>query len=161
MGPDGSSQFMCVGVFHPSFGTGLVFAEHTSHIVERAILKLSLPKSCVLLSLPQEIGPGSKLIFATVDESCVLERIERLDGPGRLLCGLGIDVNRDKPLDLELLPGIGSQRAERIYESRKREGPFLTPCELTRVHGIGEKTVFGIRPWLDMSHLVKCAADFH
>ncbi len=68
-------------------------------------------------------------------------------GPARLLFGLGLDPNRADAETLSALPGIGPARARAIVEGR-RAGPYRTARDLTRVHGIGDKTALHLRPWL-------------
>jgi competence ComEA-like helix-hairpin-helix protein len=58
-----------------------------------------------------------------------------------------IDLNTASPAELEVLPGIGPRLAERITADRAAHGPFATVDELTRVSGIGERLVDGIRPF--------------
>jgi competence protein ComEA len=72
----------------------------------------------------------------------------RLPGATRLVCGVGLDPNRDPAADLELLPGIGPVKARRIVESRDKDGPFRSADDLDRVPGIGPATVEALRPWL-------------
>ena len=48
------------------------------------------------------------------------------------------------------LPGIGEARAREIVRNRREHGPFHSPEELTRVHGIGPATVDGIRNHLKL-----------
>ncbi|MDD5305957.1 MAG: ComEA family DNA-binding protein [Deltaproteobacteria bacterium] len=85
---------------------------------------------------------------AAADPSVLCADPARLPGPRRLLCGVGLDVNRDPAVDLELLPGIGPVKARRIVESREREGPFRSVEDLDRVPGVGTSTVERLRPWL-------------
>jgi competence protein ComEA len=56
-----------------------------------------------------------------------------------------VDLNRAGSAELQTLPGIGPALAERIIESRSRDGPFHTPEELTRVRGIGPATLERLR----------------
>jgi len=55
--------------------------------------------------------------------------------------GRPINVNLASADELRLLPGIGPTLAQRIVESRAKHGPFANVRQLTRVHGIGPKTV--------------------
>ncbi len=57
-----------------------------------------------------------------------------------------IDVNAATREELESLPGIGPALAGRIIESRDRFGRFAGVESLTRVKGIGPKTVERLRP---------------
>ncbi len=56
-----------------------------------------------------------------------------------------IDLNKASSEELQSLPGIGPALAERILESRRREGSFLSPEALLRVRGIGPATLEKIR----------------
>lgn len=64
----------------------------------------------------------------------------------RLLEGRRLDLNRASAEELELLPRIGPTLARRIVEDRARRGPFRSVEELTRVRGIGPRTLEGIEP---------------
>lgn len=52
-----------------------------------------------------------------------------------------IDLNRATAVQLTRLPGIGPKIARRIVDDRNQRGPFKSVGELTRVRGIGKKTV--------------------
>lgn len=56
------------------------------------------------------------------------------------------DVNTAPAAELALLPGIGPGLAARIVAERESAGPFAAAHELTRVHGIGPKTINDIAP---------------
>jgi len=75
---------------------------------------------------------------------------EPLRGPSRLLFGLRLDLNRANAASLESLPGIGPVRAAAIVAERERR-PFDSLEALTRVHGIGPRTLEGLRPWLEIA----------
>jgi competence protein ComEA len=64
-----------------------------------------------------------------------------------LLVGLPIDPNRADAATLETLPGIGPTRALAILATRER-GPFRRVEELTRVPGIGPRTLAGLAGWI-------------
>lgn len=67
-----------------------------------------------------------------------------VDGPDAraLRDGEPLDVNRATPAELELLPRIGPAMAQRIVEAR----PFTSVDDLTRVRGIGPRTLETLRP---------------
>jgi competence ComEA-like helix-hairpin-helix protein len=62
-----------------------------------------------------------------------------------------ISLNTASADELVLLPGIGRTYAERIVQYRREHGPFHSIDELTRVKGIGKKTLDRIRVYLDLS----------
>lgn len=51
-----------------------------------------------------------------------------------------VNINRASIAQFDSLPGIGPVIAARIIEYRKKNGPFLTLEDLTKVQGIGDKT---------------------
>lgn len=55
--------------------------------------------------------------------------------------GSRIDLNRADRAQLETLPGVGPAIAGRIIEYRRASGPFETVEALTRVKGIGERSL--------------------
>jgi len=59
--------------------------------------------------------------------------------PGMGIAAEGkIDLNAATPKQLEALPGIGKEIAQRIVTYRKDVGPFKSVSELTKVKGIGK-----------------------
>ena len=60
--------------------------------------------------------------------------------PGR------VNINTADAAQLITLPGVGKAIAGRILESRAADGPFRSINELTRVRGIGAKTLEKLRP---------------
>lgn len=59
--------------------------------------------------------------------------------------GALIDLNRAGPAQLESLSGIGPALAARVIEDRNENGPFETPEAVTRVRGIGARTLARFR----------------
>ena len=60
---------------------------------------------------------------------------------------LKIDLNEAGEREWMLMPGIGATTARRIIEDRDQNGPFRTLSDLTRVPGIGPKTIKAISPY--------------
>jgi competence ComEA-like helix-hairpin-helix protein len=61
---------------------------------------------------------------------------------------LMIDINTAGWHEWTQLPGIGDTLAQRIVADRQAYGPFRTIDDLTRVKGIGEKTLEKLRPYM-------------
>jgi competence protein ComEA len=59
-----------------------------------------------------------------------------------------IDINSAGWTELAQLPEIGEALANRIIETREREGPFTSLDDLDRVRGIGPTTLDKIRPFI-------------
>jgi competence ComEA-like helix-hairpin-helix protein len=60
---------------------------------------------------------------------------------------LKIELNDAGERDLMLMPGIGTTTARRIIDDRNQNGPFGSLDELSRVPGIGPKTIEAISPY--------------
>ncbi len=73
------------------------------------------------------------------------EVVEQIQGGLRESVLLRINLNEAEPRELALLPGVGPILASRIAENRIRLGPFASVNDLSRVHGIGPKTLDQIR----------------
>lgn len=57
-----------------------------------------------------------------------------------------VDINEAAAHELDMLPGVGPATAEAIIRSRREDGPFRSLEDLTRVRGIGRRTVENLRP---------------
>lgn len=64
--------------------------------------------------------------------------------------GETVDVNRAPAADLDRLPGIGPARAARIVADRTANGPFRSLEDLTRVPGLGSRSLAQLKPHLDL-----------
>lgn len=59
-----------------------------------------------------------------------------------------VDINRADWPEILQLPGLGETLAQRVLAEREQNGPYRDIDELTRVDGIGPKTLEKIRPYL-------------
>lgn len=57
-----------------------------------------------------------------------------------------INVNTADAVTLEQIKGIGPSKAKAIVEYRKANGPFASVDDLTKVPGIGEKSLASLKP---------------
>jgi competence protein ComEA len=62
-----------------------------------------------------------------------------------------VNLNRAESWLLEALPEIGEERAEAIIDYRLEHGPFRSINELTKVSGIGTKTLEQIKPLISVA----------
>jgi competence protein ComEA len=60
-----------------------------------------------------------------------------------------ININTADAALLEELPGIGPSRAEAIIQERETNGEFTSADDLTRVSGIGNATVEGLKDQIE------------
>jgi competence protein ComEA len=56
-----------------------------------------------------------------------------------------VNINRASEAELQTLSGIGPAKAAAIVKDREENGPFKTVDDLTRVSGIGDKTLENIK----------------
>lgn len=56
-----------------------------------------------------------------------------------------VNINRASEVELQTLSGIGPAKAAAIVKDREENGPFKTVDDLTRVSGIGDKTLENIK----------------
>ncbi|NOY42830.1 MAG: helix-hairpin-helix domain-containing protein [Planctomycetes bacterium] len=59
-----------------------------------------------------------------------------------------VNINKADWPELIQLPGLGEILAKRLMAERNSNGPFRDLDELVRVHGIGERTLEKLRPYL-------------
>jgi competence protein ComEA len=94
---------------------------------------------CIGLAL---IGLGSRATQAPEGvRAPVVQREAEPPGAAALRRGEPLDLNRASAAELELLPAIGPALAARIVADRLKFGPFRAVDELTRVRGVGPRTV--------------------
>lgn len=67
-----------------------------------------------------------------------------------LLFGETLDLNRASTESLEVLPGIGPARARAIVKEREKRS-FRRVEDLVAVHGIGPRTVAGLKGWVSVA----------
>jgi comEA protein len=60
----------------------------------------------------------------------------------------GININTADQNELERLPRVGPATAKRILQYRSEKGPFPNIESLTRVRGIGPKTLERLKPFI-------------
>jgi competence ComEA-like helix-hairpin-helix protein len=145
-----SDKQVCVAVEIDGDPLGIACAPHGRNLARESIARLGLPASCADASPSRPLRPGDLLRFTTSGSGCAAEPPRPAAGSLRLMCGGGIDPNRDPLSDLELLPRIGPVKAGRIVESRRRDGPFETIEDLRRVRGIGPRTVEILEGWVEL-----------
>jgi len=68
--------------------------------------------------------------------------------PGAAPAYRKLDINIAAEDQLVILPGIGPKKARAIVDWRDSNGPFENVGQLTSVHGIGPKTLEGLKPYV-------------
>ncbi|MDR1528959.1 MAG: helix-hairpin-helix domain-containing protein [Burkholderiales bacterium] len=69
-----------------------------------------------------------------------------------------VNVNTATKEELQTLSGIGPEKAQAIIDYRTEHGPFKSVDDLTKVKGLGEKTVEKLRPDVTISSKGKAEA---
>ncbi|MDO5441549.1 MAG: helix-hairpin-helix domain-containing protein [Bacillota bacterium] len=120
------------------------------------IRKLIMPAIIALLAIGGSISYLSKgdvkieQINSTneeiVENSIVLEPAENLDSKNNEIAGK-IDLNSANLEELQVAPGIGPAKAQKIIDYRNTYGKFNSVDELIEISGIGEKTLAKIRDY--------------
>ena len=59
-----------------------------------------------------------------------------------------LNINTASAEELETLSGIGPQMAQRIIQYREEHGNFTSVDALTKVKGLGEKTLEKLKPFI-------------
>jgi len=90
---------------------------------------------------PLAIVPGRE---ATLQEERQRQEIIKAAHAKEAIKDLHVDPNTASPDELKKLPGIGPELADRLIENR----PYKHVEDLSRVPGIGKKTVEKLRPYL-------------
>jgi competence protein ComEA len=71
-----------------------------------------------------------------------------------------VNLNEANPDELERLPGIGPAKAKAIADYR-RAHPFKKLDELTKVKGIGKKTLAKLRPYITLVGNTTLKSEVH
>lgn len=69
-----------------------------------------------------------------------------------------LNLNTATEDQLQLLPGVGPAKAERIVAWRKKNGAYKRVADLRKVKGFGYKTLKKLEPWLDIKGETTLAA---
>lgn len=119
-------------------GDGVYFVPPGSTVREI----LGAAKHPCLSRAPREpVAPGD---LVAVGRACRVRR-GRMPAAARLTLGLGIDLDREDARGIAALPAIGPRLAARIVADREAHGPFGGLEGLSRVRGVGPRTIERIR----------------
>jgi competence protein ComEA len=119
----------------------------------------ALPALCLAAALGStaRAAPPASAAPAAVHAAGSVESARKAPRARPVLRGT-LNLNQADADALELLPGIGPVKAERIVVFR-RSHPFRRVDDLTRVKGIGRKTLARLRPFLTVAGPTTLARD--
>lgn len=99
---------------------------------------------CLLLG----IFIGRNLTNAYIPVNKVITSTQHNNDESNIAPDIKIDINTASLQQLELLPGVGKELAQRILDYRTERGKFISLKELMNVNGIGEKKFEQIEPYI-------------
>jgi len=85
-----------------------------------------------------------------ISSSSIEKNVRENEGATTKVTDKQIFLNEATQEDLERLPGIGPVTAGRIIKYREERGSFSSLEELTKVKGVGQKTVEKLKPYLKL-----------
>jgi competence ComEA-like helix-hairpin-helix protein len=77
--------------------------------------------------------------------------VEKIQGSHLIAAGKRVDVNLADARDLEAVPGIGPQLAQRIIAARDSKGDFRSVHDLRQVPGIGHKKLSDMIQYIEVN----------
>ncbi|MCI2105195.1 MAG: ComEA family DNA-binding protein [Intestinimonas sp.] len=92
-------------------------------------------------ALPSKPPAGSNPPEPMASESAPAEPQAAAPPAPSVSAAARVNINTADAAELATLPGIGEKKAAAIVADRAENGPFRIPENLTRVKGIGEKTL--------------------
>lgn len=114
------------------------------------VLRFSLAPPSGPAVLPAHGDAADSLLLASDSAAEANEERRR-----PLEVGETLDPNRASALELDRLPGIGAAKAAAIVSDREARGPYETIQDLTRVPGLGPRTVERLQPFLSLPEAAK------
>ena len=76
------------------------------------------------------------------------QETQKLKSSNKKLEKFSVNINTAGEAELVKLPRIGPAIAKRIITFRNKNGPFKSIEDLQQVKGIGKKTIYNIKPYL-------------
>ncbi len=98
-------------------------------------------KTVEALRAEAEVGDGT-----TVTKGAPSTGASSTGASSKAASGAAVNVNSAGLSELQSLPGIGPSKAQAILDDRTAKGPFSSCEELSRVTGVGPKTVETLKP---------------
>ena len=88
------------------------------------------------------------MVVYFIQQGGLRQRVIEIDRAPKREITFQIDINEAPWPEMTLLPGVGETLARRIVADRVKNGKYFEMHDLTRVDGIGPKTLEQIQPFL-------------
>lgn len=112
-------------------------------MMKRALAVLMVAAGVAVLLFPLAMNRSERDDYVASGRALAFPEIEPPHGT--------IAVNLADLYELTELPGVGETIGQRIIDERESRGSFQYPEDLLAVSGIGEKTLEGMRDFIDMT----------
>ncbi len=110
----------------------------------------TLPAYSNLADLLELIQLSNQADVSNLNDNLILKNNDVIIIPDRIEENGKISINTSDLRQLDSIPGIGPVTAQSIIDYRDANGLFQSVEELTRVKGIGEKTLEKIREYISL-----------
>jgi competence ComEA-like helix-hairpin-helix protein len=143
--PDVIPENCVYEVYQDDRSVGTVFLKHAENLPE------ILSKLGAKPSSREDCGriPCNRAIRLSSTNAPVF--VGKIQGSHLIAAGKRVDVNLADARDLEAVPGIGPQLAQRIIAVRDSKGGFMSVDDLRQVQGIGHKRLSDMIQHIEIS----------
>lgn len=148
-------QEICVHVGGCVATPGVVTLEEGARVADavEAAGGLTVDAASDTVNLARVVEDGEQIIVPSLEQvqATSASEIAEIEGSSTSQSSSGsgkVNLNTASSTELQTLSGIGASKAQKIIAYRESKGAFKSVDDLTKVSGIGEKTLEAIRDQL-------------